>query len=321
MSMSSVLNYSDRGPYGDARYRGNCSGRLVRDLLLHYRPELFCDVTLGGGTSADVVRELAPTGLPRLFVGLDLRLGFNLLRDRLADRLPGGADLIFFHPPYHTMIPYSGPGGVWGQGRAHHPDDLSRCADYEEFLYKLRLACLNIHEALGRGGRYAVLVGDLRRGGCFYHLAADLRQVAPGLLEAVQVKLQHNCHSRARRYPNEADLIRIDHEYLLHFRRDGLVVGLLGPTLETSCHLERLSKATWKALITSALGRLGGKAPLGEIYREIEREAENKTRSRKRVNWQAKVRQLLQLEPEYHSPTRGVWGLLGPSAEAAASGS
>jgi hypothetical protein len=30
--LCSVVSYPDRGPWGDSRYRGNCSGYLVKDL-------------------------------------------------------------------------------------------------------------------------------------------------------------------------------------------------------------------------------------------------------------------------------------------------
>ena len=32
--LCSVVSYPDRGPWGDFRYRGNCSGHLVKDLIL-----------------------------------------------------------------------------------------------------------------------------------------------------------------------------------------------------------------------------------------------------------------------------------------------
>ena len=39
------------------------------------------------------------------------------------------ADLIFFHPPYHDIIKYS--GNMWGKA---NPDDLSRCENYNDFV-------------------------------------------------------------------------------------------------------------------------------------------------------------------------------------------
>lgn len=31
--MNSILSYKDRGPYGNANYRGNCSGYVIKDLI------------------------------------------------------------------------------------------------------------------------------------------------------------------------------------------------------------------------------------------------------------------------------------------------
>ena len=64
--------------------------------------------------------------------------GWNALKDDVED----SADLVFFHEsacalisPYHNIIQYS--GNMWGKP---HPDDLSRCEDYNDFLEKLNLA-------------------------------------------------------------------------------------------------------------------------------------------------------------------------------------
>src|SRR4051812_14448346 len=48
--LTSVHATPGRGPYGDPRYRGNCSGLLIRDLLRFYRPKRVLDPMEGGGT-------------------------------------------------------------------------------------------------------------------------------------------------------------------------------------------------------------------------------------------------------------------------------
>ena len=74
--MNSVLSYPDRGPWGDSRYRGNCSGYIFRDLFTQLRPKSMCDCMMGSGTSIEVAEEMGIKA-----TGLDLRLGFNALRD------------------------------------------------------------------------------------------------------------------------------------------------------------------------------------------------------------------------------------------------
>ena len=62
---------SDRRNTGDPRYRGNCAGEVVRDLLLYFNPRFFVDPSCGSGVpSGDVAREL---GIQ--YIGLDLKGG------------------------------------------------------------------------------------------------------------------------------------------------------------------------------------------------------------------------------------------------------
>lgn len=305
--MNSVLSFPARGGFGKSSYRGNCSGYVVKALVEHYtdlrRNVLFCDPMVGGGTSADVAAHLSREGRPVEFVGLDLRDGFNILRDELRDRLPREADFIFAHPAYHSIIPYSGPKGMWGQDRPPHPDDLSNCGSYEDFLTKLQMALQNCYRGLRRGGHYSVLVGDVRKNGEYFCLAADLRAIAPGRLTDVLVKTQHNCVSDARSY--SGNFIKIAHEFVLSFAKEGVVFGMVDTALAASARLQMLSNANWRAVTESALRQLGGKASLQEIYDLIERNAARKTEGR--PNWTAKVRQMLHRHAE--NVERGVWAL------------
>jgi hypothetical protein len=293
--LNSIVSYPERGPWGRASYRGNTSGYLVRDLLSFFRPSFFVDPAEGSGTSRDVAQELGVK-----YTGLDLHSGFNLLRDSLSQRLEGlTPDFVFFHPPYHDIIRYSGE--QWG-GEAH-PDDLSRCASYEEFLIKLRSALNNIYEALAGNGRYSVLVGDVRRQGQYFSLQADLWQLAPGVGEGVIIRQQHNMVSNRTNYSGK--FIPIVHEYVLTFRKDRLLFGLLDVALEVSQRLERLSQANWRGTILKALQSLGGAAALPAIYEAIERDAPDKTKPR--PNWQARVR--AELQKHFVAVERGVWAL------------
>ncbi len=295
--ITSIASYPDRGPYGNNKYRGNCSGYLIKDLLEHFKPKLFVDPSVGGGTSADVVKKHFPD---IEFVGLDLHLGFNLLRDSLLEKLPRAADYIFWHPPYHNMISYS--GNMWGD--KPHPDDLSHCKSPEEFLEKLRLALMNIYDAIKSDGHYSVLIGDIRKQGNYWSIQSDVIQIAPGKLEGVVIKAQHNCVSDKTMYSANS-FIPIAHEYCLNFRKDRMVFGMLDCALQTSHKLVSLSGATWKAVVQWALQKCGGKADLSELYHVISEGAQERTKSN--PNWQAKVRQTLQNMAV--TVERGVWEL------------
>ncbi len=97
--MSSILSFPERGPWGNARYRGNCSGHVYRALFEMLRPRSFCDPMAGSGTSVEVAREL---GI--LAHGLDLRMGFNALRHSILATIGGEpVDACISHVPYGVM--------------------------------------------------------------------------------------------------------------------------------------------------------------------------------------------------------------------------
>ena len=299
MFTRSVVSYPNRGNYGDARWRGNCSGRIIRDLLETYRPSYFSDCMEGSGTSRDVVAEMNREGYQIKYCGLDIHQGFDILTDSLSERLNGQADLIFAHPPYHNIIPYT-----------THPNDLSRCTSYEDFLSKMERALFNIYEATRGGGRYSILIGDLRRSGEYFPLQAHLVALAPGKLDSVVIKEQHNCMSDASTYSGREPLVRIAHEYLLTWRRDGVVFGVMDAALNTSERLRSFSNCTWKAVIEYALAQLGGRASLIEIYNFVEERAGDRIQS---VHWKEKVRQTIRVVAT--CVERGVYALAGSGAQ------
>ena len=98
--MKSVISYLERGNYGNSKYRGNCSGNVIKDLLNHFyptfKPKQFIKIFSGGGTGKDVAKELNITNS----LHLDLNNGW----DALMDEIPSGADFIFSHPPYWDII-------------------------------------------------------------------------------------------------------------------------------------------------------------------------------------------------------------------------
>jgi hypothetical protein len=282
MLTSSVVSYEERGPFGKSSYRGNTTGYLVKDLIETFNPSSVCDPACGSDTTGDVVRALNRQGYRIDYQGFDLSRGFDLLSDSLAERVSRPADLIFFHPPYHDMVTYSGE--VWGD-RAH-PSDLSRCASYEEFLSKLQRALFNIYEAVKGGGRYAVQIGDLRRAGAYYPMQAHVIAIAPGLVENVIIKRQHNCTSDRRVYGGR--VIRIEHEYLITFRRDGVVFGAFDATLATSERLRMFSNCTWRAIVNYAFAHFGNRATLEQLYSFIEERAHSRIKS---AHWKEKIRQ------------------------------
>ena len=244
MFKSSVCSYPDRGPYGDSKYRGNCTGFIIKDFYESYarKPNgLIADPSIGGGTSQDVANELNLR-----FKGTDLHQGFNLLRNDLLTFLGEPAHLIWWHPPYWNMITYSGE--QWGQPNKW---DMSRF-DLPGFIEALEIAIMNIHDACEIGGHYGILMGNLRRNGEYYNLSSLVERLAPGTLVDEIIKIQHNCVSDKSEYANNGTLVRIAHEKLLVFRRnkEHSSISLLPSAQHRS---KKMMQTVWKAAIRRLL--------------------------------------------------------------------
>ena len=45
--LTSIVSYPERGSGGNNRYRGNCSPKLIEDLIAFFKPEEICDYMWG----------------------------------------------------------------------------------------------------------------------------------------------------------------------------------------------------------------------------------------------------------------------------------
>lgn len=297
--MGSIWSYPQRGHWGDARYRGNASGYVYRDLYRRLQPSFVIDPCVGGGTSVEVAQELGIEA-----VGLDLRSGFNLLRDSILEVVGRPADLVVSHLPYHSMIVYS--GGVYPGA---HTDDLSRCGSVEEFLEKAHQSLLNQRDAVRPGGYYATLIGDHRQCGRYHSYQSEfIARMPDDELQGVLIKAQHNCRSDDAEYPAwGAGLPRIGHEYLIVWRRPERPTTTLGTLQALACRAQRRLRSTWRAIVRQALVSLGGEASLSELYRHVSGVAGERTTSN--PHWQAKVRQVLQRSEGFAHVARGRWAI------------
>jgi hypothetical protein len=207
-AMTSVVSYPERCPlWGDSRYRGNCDGRLLKNLILRYGARRVGDPMEGSGTGRDVVEGLnryKHVGIT--YWGNDLRRGFDLTRQEL----PGKFDFIWIHPPYWNIVPYhSGVG------------DLSNCESYERFREMLIVCLRRCYQALETGGRLVVLIGDVRRKGRYTPIVKDVLNFPYGEIRSIIIKVQHNCTSDRKTYGRMED-VPIRHEYCIVFKKTGL---------------------------------------------------------------------------------------------------
>ena len=51
--LTSIVSYPERGTGGNNRYRGNCSPKLIEDLIGFFKPAEICDYMCGSGTTQD----------------------------------------------------------------------------------------------------------------------------------------------------------------------------------------------------------------------------------------------------------------------------
>lgn len=298
--MQSIVSYTNRGSYGRNTYRGNCSGRLIKDLIAQYKLGGLSDFMVGSGTTEDVVRE---AGIRGTFA--DLNRGFDMMSMDVPER----AENIFWHPPYHDMVVYSN-----SQYKAADveratglsadtilADDLSRCASWEEFVKKMNHCMLKQFAALEKGGRMFTLVGDMKRRGKLFSMILDL--VKPGTVENIIIKAQHNCWSERQEY--SGTFVPIVHEYLLVTRKD---TGLIVPVsygMRAEYDMRRFASQSWRDLVFSIIQENGGQMSLQELYDAVKDTA----KARANQHWQEKVRQTVQNIKLFVRTERGCYAL------------
>lgn len=201
--LTSVVSYPERGPYGDPSFRGNCTGMLIKDLLLYYRPGKVLDPMEGGGTCREVCCDIGIA-----YAGTDLSEGMNMYSEGFISFTESHqpVDFIFWHPPYGPMIRYS-----------TDPRDLS-ILPVPEFRQKLILGAEILYNVLAPEGHLAILIGTFRRKGKIYRFNVDLINWKEPA-EPEIVKIQHDCASDKIKYSGK--FIPIVDERVLIWRKGG----------------------------------------------------------------------------------------------------
>ena len=298
--MESIVSYPDRGAYGHNTYRGNCSGLLIKDIISQYKLKGLSDFMVGSGTTEDVVREARLRGC-----FADLNRGFDMMSMDIPER----AENIFWHPPYHDMIVYSGKqydtkAVERATGLSEETilaDDLSRCASWEEFVKKMNYCMMKQFAALEKGGRMFTLVGDMKRRGRLYSMILDL--IKPGTVENIIIKAQHNCWSDRQSY--SGNFVPIVHEYLLVTKKEaGLIVPVSWGT-GRDYDMRSFGDQSWRDLVYSVIQDNGGQMSLQELYDALKDSA----KAKRNQHWQEKVRQTVQNIKHFIRTERGCYAL------------
>lgn len=295
--MQSVVSYPDRdNRYGNNRYRGNCSGKLIEDLISQYKIEQLSDYMVGGGTTEDVCKALH---VPGTF--LDLNRGFDMMTMEIPER----AENIFWHPPYGGMIVYSdkmykADDIINRYGFDPRVNDLSRAKNWDDFVKKMNYCMLKQFSSLEKGGRMFVLMGDWKQKGKLYSMLCDIAK--PGTLEQIIIKMQHNCMSDGNTYSNK-NFVPICHEYVMVVRKDVAVIIPVTVTKKTEMDMRDTVSATWRDVVAAVLEDAHREMTLSELYSKID----GHKKCQNNPHWKDKVRQVLQMYPQFKSTRVGVW--------------
>jgi len=184
--LTSLYHKSARGPYGSSSYPGNCSGELIKDLLLYFKPKHVLDPMTGSGTCDDVCDELRISHYSD-----DLRTDFDACDPRCYP--PARFDFIWLHPPYWRMKRYS-----------EDPRDLSNAPTIQDFLDRYKRVIENCEGVLDDGGKLAVLMGDYSDVRGYMPLTFYTKQLAfgAGLRQACTdiIRFSHGASSSKKKY-------------------------------------------------------------------------------------------------------------------------
>lgn len=234
LEMTTHWSFPQRGDWAthDAKWRGNWSPYIPRNIILRYSKEkdLILDQFAGGGTTL-VEAKL----LNRDIIGIDVNdVALNRCKEKIdfqhegadgkvflrkgdarnLDFIPDDSiDLICTHPPYANIIEYS----------ENIEEDLSHLK-INEFLEEMKKVASESYRVLKKDKFCAVLMGDTRKNGHMIPLSFYVMQVfenAGFKLKEMIIKEQHNCKATGFWKTNSIkyNFLLIAHEHLFIFRK------------------------------------------------------------------------------------------------------
>ncbi|MEX1376690.1 MAG: DNA methyltransferase [Eubacteriales bacterium] len=235
LEMTTSWSFPTRGNWAthNAKYRGNWSPYIPRNLILRYSKEgdLILDQFAGGGTTL-VESKL----LNRNIIGVDInpnsleickeaidfkRDGFEMgkvyLKNGDARNLSfikdDSIDFICTHPPYANIIKYS--EDIIG--------DLSHCK-IPQFLDEMKKVAAESYRVLKKDKFCTILMGDTRQKGHMIPMSFDVMKIFQDVgfrLKELIIKEQHNCKATGFWKTNSVkyNFLLIAHEYLFVFHK------------------------------------------------------------------------------------------------------
>lgn len=233
LKLNTVWSFPERGTWAthDAKYRGNWSPYIARNLLLRYsqQGDLVLDQFAGGGTTLVEAKLLG-----RNIIGVDINpAALERCKEKTAfeyenagkvyihsgdarnlDFIKGSSiDLICAHPPYANIIQYS----------ENIAGDLSHLP-VSNFLLEMEKVAQESYRVLKQNKFCAILMGDTRQKGHVIPLGFHVMKIfeATGFhLKEIIIKEQHNCKATGYWKTNSLkyNFLLLAHEYLFIFRK------------------------------------------------------------------------------------------------------
>jgi len=233
LETNTVWSFPSRGDWAthNAKYRGNWSPYIPRNLILRYSNEqdIILDQFVGSGTTLIEAKLLN-----RNAIGVDINPESIELAKQQTDfefenggkiRLYNGdarelhfipdeyVDFICTHPPYANIIQYS--------------DDI--CGDLShlkvpDFLNQMEMVASESYRVLKTGKFCAVLMGDTRQKGHIIPMSFEVMKIFKKVgfkTKEIIIKEQHNCRATGYWKTNSIkyNFLLIAHEYLFVFKK------------------------------------------------------------------------------------------------------
>jgi len=231
LETNTVWSFPARGNWAthDAKYRGNWSPYIPRNLLLRYSNEndLVLDQFVGGGTTLVEAKllnrniigvDINPAALERCYektnfespnpAQLQIKQGdarnLNFLENE-------SIDFICTHPPYADIIHYS--NGIEG--------DLSNYGT-NDFLGQMESVGNECFRVLNPSKYCAILMGDTRKNGRIVPIGFNVMKIferSNFKLKEIIIKEQHNCQATGfwKSKSQKFNFLLLAHEYLFVF--------------------------------------------------------------------------------------------------------
>lgn len=234
LETNTVWSFPSRGKWAthDAKWRGNWSPYIPRNIILRYSQEgdFVLDQFAGGGTTLVEAKllnrnilgvDVNPIAIERCKEkcafecencgNVEIRLGDARNLDFLEDN---SVDLICTHPPYANIIQYS----------EDIENDLSRL-DIKDFLREIGKVADESYRVLKKGKFCVILMGDTRKKGMVQTLAFDTMRIfelAGFKLKEIIIKEQHNCKATGYWKTNSVkfNFLLLAHEYLFVMKKE-----------------------------------------------------------------------------------------------------